>query len=607
MISYRKLMAACCISSILLIVACSKNFLEKKPLGPTSSITLATKAGVNGLLIGAYSMLDGWGGPDMGSGPYAQAVSNWVFGGVVSDDAHKGSTDNDQSAIARMENFTADPTNSYLSGKWGALYTGAQRANDVIRELAMVQDGSMAPEEMTEVKAEAVFLRAFFLFQAAKIWKNVPYVDETITYSNSNYNVPNTTPIWPDLEKDFQFAADSLPSTQSDAGRANSWASKAFLAKVYMFEHKYQEASALLNDLIHNGVTASGQKYALLPNYTDNYNPADKNNAESVFAVQMTVQDGSGAQNGNPGDILNFPSGGPTTCCGFYQPSFSLANAFKTDQVTGLPLLDTWNDVDLKNDQGISSSDPFTPYSGTVDPRLDWTVGRRGIPFLDFGIMPGKSWIRAQAQGGPYIFKKDVLPSSQEDAYGDIAFGWGPNQATAANYVVIRFADVLLLAAEADVELGSLAEAEKYVNQVRARAANAQYWVHTYKDPNDPTKGFTNTPAANYKINQYPTGYFEQQGQQTAREAVRFERKLELAMEGHRFFDLQRWDNGTGYMANVMNAYIQHETSVPGLESNILKGAKFTQGKNEIYPIPQRQIDLSVTNGSPTLKQNPQY
>jgi hypothetical protein len=599
---YKALIVSC-----LLLFGCRKSFLQKEPLGPTSDITLANKAGVLGLLNGAYAMLDGWGGPDLGSGPYAQAVSNWTFGGVGSDDAHKGSTDNDQSAIARIENYTEDPTNSYLSGKWGALYTGVQRANDAIRELALVTDGSITEEEASEIRAEAVFLRSVFLLDAAKIWGHVPYVDETVTYSDGNYNVPNNDPIWPHLETDFQFAIDNLPATQSDAGRATSWAAKAFLGKVYMFEHKYDQAHALFDDLILHGVTSSGEQYALLPNFTDNFNPALNNSAESIFAVQMTVHDGSTAQNGNPGDILNFPVGGPTTCCGFYQPTFSLVNSYKTDASTGLPLLDTWNDQDITNDQGLSPSDPFTPYAGTVDPRLDWTVGRRGIPFLDFGIMPGRSWVRAQDQGGPYIYKKNIVSKAQQSTYADIAFGWGVNQATSINYVMIRFADLLLMAAEADVELDNLDEAETYVNMVRNRAANAQYWVHTYVDPADPSKGFTVTPAANYKIEPYPSGTFAAQGQDYARKAVRFERKLELAMEGHRFFDLQRWDNGTGYMADVLNAYIQHESNIPGLTSNILHGAQFTKGTNEIYPIPQRQIDLSVHEGQPTLTQNQGY
>jgi hypothetical protein len=165
---------------------------------------------------------------------------------------------------------------------------------------------------------------------------------------------------------------------------------------------------------------------------------------------------------------------------------------------------------------------------------------------------------------------------------------------------------LLLWAAECEVEVGSLSQAEVYVNMVRARAADSSGWVHTYVDNNDPTKGFTNTPAANYKVGLY-TGQFTTNGQGYAREAVRFERRLELGMEGHRFFDLQRWDNGTGYMANVLNAYIQHESNVPKFNAIILSGATFKKGKTEIYPIPQIQIDLSVKNGKAVLVQNPNY
>lgn len=606
-ISNHKLIIGYCFISMILATGCTKSFLEKSPLGPSSQQTLATAAGVNGLLIGAYSALDGWGGPAFTTKAWAGAVSNWIYGGVASDDAHKGSTDNDQSGIARIENFTVDPTSEFINGKWGSLYLGAQRANDVINVMALVTDGSMSESVKKEIKAEAVFLRAFFHFQAAKMWRNVPYVDETITYSNKNYYVDNMVSIWPKIEADFQYAIDNLNATQPEAGRVNSWAAKAFLAEVYMFEHKYTDAKTLLDDIIAHGVTSSGVKYALLPNFADNFDPTDDNNSEGVFEVQMTVQDGAKGQNGNIGDLLNFPYGGPATCCGFYQPSFSLVNSYKTDPATGLPLLNTWNDADMTNDQNLSSDDPFTPYTGTVDPRLDFTVGRRGIPFLDWGVFPGKSWIRAQSTGGPYVYKKNVVSSANQAAYTDLALGWAAHQATAINYKVIRFSDILLLAAEAEVEVGSLSQAEDYVNMVRARAANPLYWVHTYVDTDDPSKGFTNVPAANYKIELYPSGQFEANGQDYARRAVRFERKIELAMEGHRFFDLQRWDNGTGYMADVLNAYISHENNVAGYNGQILKAATFTRGKNELYPIPQNQIDLSKQGGSSTLIQNPNY
>ena len=202
----------------------------------------------------------------------------------------------------------------------------------------------------------------------------------------------------------------------------------------------------------------------------------------------------------------------------------------------------------------------------------------------------------------------------KQNSTSDNAMGWAANQATSNNYNMIRFADVLLWAAEVEVEIGSLAKAEAYVNRVRVRAADPNGWVKTYIDDNDPLKGFTNSPAANYKIGLY-SGQFEQKGKDFAREAVRFERKLEFAMEGHRFFDLQRYDAGSGTMADILNKYITHELAsynkviINGapLEYLILKGAKFVKGKNELYPIPQNQIDLNVVNGTSVLKQNPNY
>ena len=601
---YSKIIILSIIATVGLL-GCNKDFLDKQPLGSTSENTLANKAGVNGLLIGAYSMLDGIGGPSTGGAPYSQSISNWVFGGVASDDAHKGSTDNDQTAIADIEKYAVNSSTSYLNGKWVALYTGIQRANDVLRIMAKVTDGSLSESEMKIIKGEAMFLRAIYHFEAAKIWRKIPYVDETVSYEGGNYNVSNEVDAWPKIEADFKYAADNLKTIQPDKGRANSWAAKAFLAKVYMFKHKYAEAKILFDEIIANGVTAAGQKYALV-SFHDNFDASKKNNSESVFAVQMSVKDGaSGANNGNIGDLLNFPYGGPTTCCGFYQPSFSLANSYKTD-ASGLPLIDTYNESDLKNDQGITSTQAFAPYTGTIDPRLDYTVGRRGIPYLDWGVMPGQAWVRSQIQAGPYIGKKNVIFKSQASTTGDVAQGWAVNQATSINYVMIRYADVLLMAAEAEIEVGSLTRAQDLVNMVRNRAADPAGWQKTYID-NDPSKGFSNIPAANYKVEPYPTGMFSDQGKEFARKATRFERRLELAMEGHRFFDLQRWDNGTGYMADELNAYIQHETSIPGYDYQILKGAKFTKGKNEVFPIPLTQIDLSTQESGATLKQNPNY
>ena len=580
--------------------SCEKNFLDKASIGTVNEATLATKTGVQGLLIGAYSLLDGWDGIGAKAYSFYTGVSNWIYGGVAADDAHFGTFGNIPAGEI-FETYNYDATSQALTAKWGVLYAGVQRSNDVLRVLAQVPAGSLSDEEAKQIKAEAIFLRAVYHFEAAKMWRNVPYLDETVTFSNGNYKVPNSTPIWPKIEEDFQFAAANLSATNAQIGRANSWAAKAFLAKVYMFEHKFTEAKSLLDDIIANGVTPSGKKYALV-NFADNFNPSKQNNAESVFSVQSSVEDGSGGQNGNAGDILNMPLIGLAASGGTYQPSFSLVNSYKTDPITGLPLIDSYNSSDVKNDQNLLSTDPFIPYSGTLDPRLDWTVARRDIPLMDHGLF-GRYWILFQNIGGPYVDKKSFYYKADEASTTGSHDGWA--LATANNYNMIRFADVLLWAAEVEVEIGSLSKAEVYVNQVRSRAADPAGWVKTYIDNSDPSKGYTNIPAANYKIGLY-TGQFELRGKDFSREAIRFERKLELAMEGHRFFDLQRYDNGTGYMISALNAYISHETTIAGFNYVNRQGVTFKE-KNELYPIPQAEIDLSVKDGTSLLIQNPGY
>ncbi|MEO6000653.1 MAG: RagB/SusD family nutrient uptake outer membrane protein [Chitinophagaceae bacterium] len=581
--------------TLLTTSSCKKDFLEKQAIGSTSELTLSTKAGADALLVAAYSLLDN-GGTAGGGWPSGK----WIFGGVTSDDAHTGTEAGALQPVPAFENYTFDATLYPLNDKWKFFYSAIQRCNDVLRILPKIPAGSITADQLNQIKAEATFLRAVYHFEAAIMWKNIPFVDETVNFANGNYNIGNETPVWPKIEADFKFAVTNLTATKTEAGRANSWAAKAFLVKAYLFQRKFAEAKPVLDDIIANGVTANGKKYALLDRYHDNFVPSKKNGSESVFAVQMSVNDGAGGANGNVanGEGYAGPYGGPYPTFGFYQPSFSLVNSFKTDPVTGLPLINTFNDSDVKNDQGLASSAPFTPYTGTLDARLDWTVGRRGIPLIDWGVMPGLAWIRQQSVAGPYLHIKSANPQSEPNSR--------QNSSAAVNYVMIRFADVLLWAAEVEVEIGSLDKAEGYVNQVRARSANPAGWVYTYLDNANPLKGFTTTPAANYKVGLY-TGQFVSSGKELAREAVRFERKLELAMENHRFFDLQRYDNATGYMANLLNAYVLHETTITGYNFTYMIGAKFTKGKNEIYPIPQAQIDLSDDKGVKLLKQNPGY
>lgn len=592
---FKFIITGCMLFSVA-INACNDDYLELNPLGSLSEATLSTKAGVDRLLIGAYSLLDNAGTPGGG-----WPSGKWIFGGVASDDAHTGTQASVLQPVPLYENYTHNATTSSTNRKWQVLYAGVQRANDVLRLLPeVVAANAISVEEARQIESEAKFLRALYHLEAALIWRNVPFIDETISFGNGNYNVSNTVPIWDKIEADFLFAAENLTSTKPDAGRANSWAAKSFLAKTYMFQQKFSEAKILLEDIITNGVTANGKKYALLENYHDNFVPSKKNNSESVFAAQMSVNDGAGGANGNASNGTGHagPYGGPYPSYGFYQPSFNLVNAYKTDDNTGLPLLTSFDDDIMDHDLGISSSEPFTPYAGTLDSRLDWTVSRRGIPLLDWGVNPGQAWVRQQSVGGPYLNVKNANPQSEPEAR--------ENNSSAVNDVLIRFADVLLWAAEVEVEVGSLAKAESYVNMVRERAANPDGWVKTYIDPDNPMAGFTNTPAANYKVGLY-TGQFTNKGKDFAREAVRFERRLELAMEGHRFFDLQRYDTGTGYMSDILNTYIGFETSIPNYNFDYMIGAQFTKGKNELYPIPQEQIDLQMENGESVLKQNAGY
>lgn len=539
-----------------LLSSCGEDFLSTTPLGVANESLLANKTGANAVLIGAYSLLDG-----VGSGPSnTSSVSNWIYGSIASDDAYKGSDVGDQAQITTIERYTNQADIAAFNDKWISLYDGISRSNDAIRIIQKAVD--MNEAEKSQALGEAYFLRAWYHFEAKKMWNMVPFVNETVT---DYINLPNDKDIWPNIEADLQFSIDNLATTKADVGRASKWSAKALLAKVHMYQQDHAAAKVLLSDIIASG------PFKLVDNFHDNFRISTENNSESVFEVQMSVADGGNGNNGSWGDSYNFPYGsGPGGCCGFFQPSQNLVNAFKTD-ADGLPLLTTFNDVDVKNDEGLAAADAFTPYEGTVDPRLDWTVGRRGIPFLNWGVHPGKTWIREQSFGGPYTFKKFF-------AYSGENAGAESPRANSNNYRAIRYADILLMRAEVAVEENDLATALDIVNQIRRRAAN------------DIVIKSDGKPAANYLVKPYSAFA----NQEYARNAVRFERRVELAMEGHRHFDLVRW----GVADVVLNAYLKKEM----VKRTYLNGAVFTKGKSEYFPIPQTQIDIM---GADILKQNP--
>jgi hypothetical protein len=588
-----KFLIAISLAATVVFAACKKDFLEKPPIGTLNPDIVANESGVQGLLIGAYSLLDGNG--SAGDGNYGSAASNWGYGGVASDDAYKGSDPSDVADFAPFEQFVSlTPVNGAVPQKWNLCYNGIQRSNDVIRTLAISKD--ITDSVATRITAQARFLRAFYHMELKKVFNNIIFADETV--DNKNTKVTNTVDVWPRIQEDLQFAVDNLPETWSEVGRVNKWAAKSFLAKALLFQKKYTDAYPILQDIIANGKTTSGLKYSLTPHFFSNFNPAQKNSSESVFAVQTSIQDGSsvdwgGSPNGNYGDILNFPyNGGPGACCGFYNPSQDLANTYKTD-ANGLPLLDESYAL------GLKVSDPAAPYTGTLDPRLDWTAGRPGIPYLDWGPHPGDKWIRNVQNDGHFSPKKNVYALSQKGTYTDVGSAyWGPTELVANNVNLIRFSDILLWTAECAVTAGDVPTAMGYVNMVRARAADATGWVYKNSDYNAASATYTTqtTPADNYKIGLYTAATFTPAN---AMKAVMFERRLELAMEGHRFFDLVRW----GIAASVINTYISREKAQRPLKQD----AVFTEGKNEYFPIPQGEIDNLNADKTVRLTQNPGY
>jgi len=566
------------ISSVVLFTgmyACSDSFLEVPATGTLSKDQLTGTAGLEGSLIAAYAQLSALS--QTHSGP-----SNWLIGSIRGGDANKGTDPGDGTEMIPIQRYEYVSTDQVAGNVYQSYFDGVARANAVLGLLKEAQP-SVKEEDKARIGAEARFIRGHFYFQLKRNFNMVPYVDETNTVANGIEKVKNDTDLWPKIEADFKAAYDVLPETSSSVGRANKWAAASYLAKVYLYQKKYTEAKALFDLIIANGKTTGGKKYALLPKYSDLYRVANDNNSESIFAVQATVKSGSG--NNANGDLqLNFIQGvDPGTCCGFFQPSFEFVNAHRTD-ANGLPLLDnSYNSPAnaVKNDMGIKSDEPFTLDAGPLDPRLDHSVGRRGIPFLDWGKHTGFSMIRNQPNGGPYSPKKYIFTKAEKDAGLTETGGWGHQTYNAYNVTIIRYADVLLMAAEAEIEVGSLAKALEYTNMVRGRAANPAGFVTV-----------DGAPAANYKIGLYtsfPTKEY-------ARSAVEFERRIELGMEGYRFYDLVRW----GKDVEELNRYLKYDQALlPGA----LGGATY-RANRAIFPIPQGQIDLV---GADVLKQNPGY
>jgi len=559
-------------------VACDDEFLTKEPQASLSGPALANADGVEGKLISAYSTLSGYGMD--GGGTWYYSTWAWIFGSISSDDALKGTDAGDQPEHSFIETYDFNTFNVHNRDKWRSGYWGAARANDVILSAEEAED--LTATRKAEIIAEAKFIRGWQHFEMQKMYRTPKYVgSENFSLDNLDASkVPNTGKIWSQIEQDFSDAASALPATQGQIGRATSWAAKAYLAKAKIYQSDWAGAEPILMDIINNG------PFELVEKFEDNYLVATRNNKESIFEIQYAVSSADAAAS-NAEIGLAHPYIAPWGCCGFLQAPQDLVDFFQTD-ANGLPLLDeSWKTNHITNPTGDNIGQPIGDPS--VDPRLDHTVGRPGILYKNHHIMQ-VDYIRDLTYAGPYFSKKHV---AEPEGFG--VGGWG--NLSANNLRIMRLGHVILWAAEAKVELGKLEEARALVNRLRARAANPDGFVPgATQGATRPEYTLTGSPGANYNVGEYTAAWTSQA---TARTAVRYETRLETAMEGNRFFDLQRW----GIQSEVLNDYLARESKY----RIYLQGKKFTSPKNEFYPIPTYAIDRSFLEGEPTLTQDPNY
>jgi len=548
------------VALLAVVAACSEDFLAVNPQGSLDGAALQSPQGIEASLVSAYSMLDGWNGQWGNFGPWGRDA---------------GSDASDIADITQIELFQWIPSNGLFDDYFQSRFEGIARSN-ATRALNNSSD-LISADRQAQIDAETRFLRAHFHFELWKVFRNVPFYTE----DDIDFRKPNDQDILPTIISELEAAASVLPAVQAEVGRVSQGAAWAYLGRARMFAGDFAGAKSALDAVVNSGI------YALNDCFQHNFNAEFDNSVESVYAVQFSVNDGdSGANNGNYGTRLGFPhSGSPFGCCGFNQPSADVVNAFKVD-ANGLPITDGTD---------IAEGD-------FVDPRLDLSVGRDDVPFWDHGIH-NPTWIRDRNFAGPFSPKKTQYWSSQPEFNSANAPGaWGP-QVSAINYNIIRYADVLLMLAEAEVETGNLERARELVNMVRSRAGGCAQGPGTSAADvlvsiDDP--GIT---WANYAVSTYDDPWTDATA---ARNAVRLERRIELSQEGIRMYDLRRW----GILEQTMNAYFARNAARADddiLRRDYLDQAFTVEGRHNAFPLPGVQVDLSELDGTPMLQQNPGF
>ncbi|MBW6536910.1 MAG: RagB/SusD family nutrient uptake outer membrane protein [Mariniphaga sp.] len=576
---------------LALFNSCSEEFLTKTPMGSTSENVFYDQKGIDALLVGTYAMVTG---SSLWQVSWGASVQNWTYGSVASDDAYKGSEITDQVPVNEIERWEVMTTNNYPADKWRLnIGMGIDRANKTMKVInATEEQGTIDAATANRFRAEIRFLRGFFNFESWLVFGN--YIPILTEETEDPTQVSNDNPegaVLNHIISDMQFAWENLPESQAQPGRATKYAAMAVAARAYLQELDYAKAKPLLDNIISSG------KFSLMPNFIDNFNIETNNNAESIFEIQANVNDINESLNAEMGIGLNWPHGSDIgMCCGFHQPSQTLVNAFKVDN-NGFPLFDTYNNVDLKNDQGVPSDATFVPDEHAVDPRLDWTVSRRGIPYKDWGINRGRDWVRNQPDGGPYMPAAKPFFNKAERYSLSTTTGWQTG-INANNYRYLRYSHVLLWRAEIAAFDGDLELARTYINMIRDRADNQVVMgkVLIYELPPEVypwgEEGDVDwdQPAANYKIGLYTSFANKEE----AMRAAQWEQRLEFATEGRRFFDLRRWDELPGGMRVDMTATLHafRDADARIRQFMVSPGAAVFSEGDKFMPIPQVQLDL---------------
>ena len=568
---YRSICAICVICGFM---SCS-NFLEEQvPQATLTQDEVKNPEYIDNVLISAYAGLVSI--EDMNA-----SFSLWNYD-TRSDDAYVGGSDfSDGEPFHRLEKSTGVMTTDWpFSSIWTRFYNYLSRVSLSLDILASADQENATIKQRT---AEMKFLRAYGHFQLKRLFKKIPFVNKPNMTEEDYNNLSNTEYTndegWQQIINDLEDAYAVLPVTQADKGRPTKAACAAFLAKVYLYKAYHQDdansnqvtsiSDADLQKVVEytnpSIYTAAG--YGLEPDLHNNFRPEEQyeNGKESIWAIQYSRNDGTVYGN------LNFSYRLIVPCipkvhdsgCDFYKPSHNLVSAYRTNS-DGLPMLDTFADEEYT----VGSAQ-------TVDPRLFVTVGVPGTPYMfnpSFMIAESNAWSRSGGTFGYFVSLKQNVDPALTDSY---LYLCDSQWASSMNRIVLRYADVLLMRAEAQAQLGQTSEAIALVNQVRERAAGMA--------TSSVVSNYSNKYGVHYAVGKYIGSYSKDE----AMKIIKMERRLELAMESERFFDLVRW----GDAATVLNKYYSTESE----KMNFLSGSQFTANKNEYLPVPFEQ--MAASNG----------